>query len=123
MTTRLKRAQAAHTEAETAAEAAFLDMGAAELAWLHAKMESGPWTEWEERDARRKACLRDVRRARNTFRKHLREVIEARNDIERLTEDRERRQAVALRSKQRQQRRATVAEIAASAGAELMGMM
>lgn len=123
MSTRLKRAQRTYEEADVAATDALEAMGLAEVAWMKAKLETGPWNEWDERDARRKACLRSLRRARNDLRKHLRAGLEAARDIERLTEDRERRQAVALRSKQRQQRRATVAEIAASAGAELMGMM
>lgn len=117
--TRLKRAQRAYEEADAAATTAFEAMGAAEVAWMRTKLETVPWGGWEEHDARRKACLRALRRARSDFRKHLRAGLEASKDIDRLTEDRERRQDVARRTRQRKQRCATVAGLAARAGAEL----
>lgn len=100
MTTRLKRAQRELTEAESIADETFLAMGRAEFAWVESKLDTGSWFEHQQRADTRKACLRDMRRSRNTFRKHLKEVITLRWAVDRLTEDRERRQAVAQRTRQ-----------------------
>ncbi|GAB1717553.1 MAG: hypothetical protein NTAFB05_25950 [Nitrobacter sp.] len=97
MTNRRKLAQQAVTEAEEATEAAFLDMGAAELAWCHAKL-SYLYDEQAE-------CLKTLRRARSAFRKHLKECIKARKVHEQIAEELDRkrdrrRQRERLRSDQ-----------------------
>jgi hypothetical protein len=104
--TRLKRAQTAKTEAEGAAEDANMKMLAAEIAWGKAKIER-TW-HCDERKPR----LRDLRRARNAFRTHTKAYLEADKDVERFTEDCERRQDVVRRSREL---RARLAQASAAA--------
>jgi hypothetical protein len=92
MTNRRKRAAQAVTEAEEATEAAFMDMGAAELAWMMAKIEH----RYDEQED----CKRDLRRTRNAFRKHLKEYHVAAKEAERINAELDRK-----RDRQRERER------------------
>ncbi|MET4802510.1 hypothetical protein [Bradyrhizobium sp. LB11.1] len=83
MITRRKRAAEAVTEAESAAEAAFLDMGRVEAEWLKAKIR------YHYSD--QEACKKELRRARGAFRKAMKVCILATWDAERINEELDRK--------------------------------